>query len=59
MDTVLEQARTLFLEGVAHYEAGRLPQAEQKFSAALSLAPGRPSVLTNLGAVRLKLGRVE
>lgn len=59
MDTGLEQARTLFLEGVAHYEAGRWPQAEQKFAAALSLAPGRPSVLTNLGVVRLKLGRTE
>jgi predicted TPR repeat methyltransferase len=52
-----EQARTLFLEGVAHYEAGRLPQAERQFAAALALAPGRPSVLSNLGAVRLKLGR--
>ncbi|HEX2546820.1 MAG TPA: tetratricopeptide repeat protein [Ramlibacter sp.] len=57
MDSHLEQARTFFLEGVAHYEAGRLPQAEQKFAAALSLVPDRPSVLTNLGAVRLKLGR--
>lgn len=57
MDTTLEQARTLFLEGVAHYEAGRLQQAERQFAGALALAPGRPSVLTNLGAVRLKLGR--
>jgi predicted TPR repeat methyltransferase len=59
MDSHFEQARALFLEGVAHYEAGRLPQAEQKFAAALSLMPGRPSVLTNLGAVRLKLGRAK
>lgn len=57
MDGFLEQARTFFLEGVQHYQAGRLPLAEQKFAAALALAPGRPSVLTNLGAVRLKLGR--
>ena len=54
-----EQARAFFLDGVAHYEAGRLPQAERSFAAALSLAPGRPSVLSNLGAVRLKLGRAE
>jgi predicted TPR repeat methyltransferase len=54
-----EQARSFFLEGVAHYEAGRLPEAERKFAAALALAPGRASVLGNLGAVRLKLGRVE
>lgn len=53
----LEQARALFLEGVAHYEAGRLEEAERSFAQALVLAPGRPSVLTNLGAVRLKLGR--
>jgi predicted TPR repeat methyltransferase len=52
-----EQARAFFLRGVAHYEAGRLPQAEQEFASALALAPGRPSVLSNLGAVRLKLGR--
>src|SRR3982750_3656636 len=57
MDKTLEQARTLFLEGVAHYEAGRLEQAERRFDAALALAPGRPSVLTNLGAVRLRLHR--
>jgi predicted TPR repeat methyltransferase len=52
-----EQARAFFLQGVAHYEAGRLAQAEQQFASALALAPGRPSVLSNLGAVRLKLGR--
>jgi predicted TPR repeat methyltransferase len=59
MDSLFEQARTLFLEGVAHYQAGRLAPAEQKFAAALALVPARASVLTNLGAVRLKLGRTE
>lgn len=59
MTVDFEQARTFFLEGVAHYEAGRLPQAERSFAAALALAPGRPSVLSNLGAVRLRLGRTE
>lgn len=59
MDSNLEQARTLFLQGVAHYEAGRLAEAERQFAAALALAPGRPSVLTNLGAVKLKLGRAH
>ncbi|HET8746671.1 MAG TPA: tetratricopeptide repeat protein, partial [Ramlibacter sp.] len=52
-----EQARAFFAEGVAAYEAGRLADAERQFAAALALAPGRPSVLSNLGAVRLKLGR--
>ncbi|RYY69160.1 MAG: tetratricopeptide repeat protein, partial [Comamonadaceae bacterium] len=40
MDTSFEQARDLFLAGVAHYEAGRLQEAEQQFAAALALAPG-------------------
>lgn len=57
MDSNFEQARALFLAGVADYEAGRLAEADGKFGAALALAPGRPSILTNLGAVRLKLGR--
>jgi predicted TPR repeat methyltransferase len=52
-----EQARAFFVDGVTHYQAGRLPEAERSFAAALELAPGRPSVLSNLGAVRLKLGR--
>lgn len=59
MDKTLDQARTFFLDGVRHYEAGRLEQAERQFAAALSLAPGRPSVLTNLGAVRLRLHRAK
>lgn len=49
----------MFLDGIAHYEAGRLHEAERDFAAALALVPGRPSVLSNLGAVRLKLGRTE
>ena len=57
MDSPFEQARRFFLDGVAHYQAGRLAQAERQFAAAQALVPGRPSVLTNLGAVRLKLGR--
>jgi len=59
MEAGFEQARTLFLEGVARYQAGRFEQAERNFAAALALVPGRPSVLTNLGAARLKLGRPE
>jgi predicted TPR repeat methyltransferase len=59
MDAHLAQARAFFLEGVGHYQAGRYAEAEARFAAALSLAPGRPSVLTNLGAARLKLGRLD
>ena len=57
MDDPLAQARAFFLAGLDAYEAGRLADADRQFTAALALAPGRPSVLTNLGAVRLKLGR--
>lgn len=59
MDANLAQARSFFEDGVRHYQAGRYAEAEQRFSAALALAPGRPSVLTNRGATRLKLGLVE
>lgn len=59
MDSQLERGRALFLEGNEHYGAGRLAEAEQKFAAALALVPGRPSILTNLGAVRLKRGRAH
>jgi predicted TPR repeat methyltransferase len=55
----LERGRALFLEGIAHYQAGRLEAAGQAFAAALALVPGRPSILTNLGAVRLKQGRAQ
>lgn len=52
-----ERARDFFMRGVAHYEAGDFAAAEREFAAALALVPGRASALTNLGAVRLKLGR--
>ncbi len=52
----MEQARQFFQDGLAHSEAGRLEQAQRSFAAALSLAPGRPSVLTNLGATLVRRG---
>lgn len=58
MDT-LAQAKDFFMAGLAHYEAGRFEAADRQFSAALSLAPGRASILTNLGATRLKLARFQ
>lgn len=53
----MEQARLQFMAGLDELAAGRLAGAEACFSRALALAPGRPSVMTNLGAVRLRLGR--
>ena len=57
MNESMEQARQFFQDGLAHSEAGRLEQAQRSFAAALSLAPGRPSVLTNLGATLVRRGR--
>jgi len=59
MSGTFDQARDFFIEGVAHYQAGRYAQAERSFAASLALVPGRVSALTNLGAARLKLGRVQ
>jgi predicted TPR repeat methyltransferase len=58
MDT-LEQAKEFFLQGIRQYQAGNLQQARAQFEASLALAPGRPSTLTNLGAVLLRLGNAE
>ncbi|MFN9728083.1 methyltransferase domain-containing protein [Acidovorax sp.] len=49
----LEQARTAFLQGTAAFAEQRFDDAAQAFSYALALAPGRPSVLLNLGVTRL------
>lgn len=52
----LQQARTLFEQGVQQAESGQLSQAESSFAQALVLAPERPSVMMNLGVVRAALG---
>ena len=52
-----EAAKQLFLQGLAELESGALPQAEASFEASLRLLPDRPSTLTNLGAVKLGLGK--
>lgn len=58
MDTQLEQARDWFLRGIEHFEAGRLEPACEAFQTALGFAPGRPSVLGNLGITLFRLGRL-
>lgn len=57
MDTALEHARQHFLDGIAHFEAGRLEPARACFEASLAQAPGRPSVLANLGVTLFRLQR--
>lgn len=59
MSDALEQARAHFLAGNAHAEAGRVDQAAAAYEAALALAPGRASVLANLGLMRCRQARWE
>ncbi|PKO64243.1 MAG: hypothetical protein CVU22_25135 [Betaproteobacteria bacterium HGW-Betaproteobacteria-16] len=55
MTDTTEQAKAHFFEANAHFEAGRLEDALGSFRAALSLAPGRPSILANLGITQVRL----
>lgn len=57
MQQDFEQARALFAEGVAHFEAGRLEAAERCFTASLQRLPGRVSTRINLAAAWLRRGR--
>jgi len=54
-----EQARSLFVEGVAHFEAQRLHAAERCFADSLRKLPGRVSTRVNLAATWLRLGRAS
>ncbi|MFM8609332.1 MAG: tetratricopeptide repeat protein [Burkholderiaceae bacterium] len=57
MSDALNLARQHFTEGLGAFERGDLPQAERCFGQALAHAADRPSVLTNLGVVRTRLGK--
>jgi len=59
MDSSLEQSRTLFFEGIGHFESGRFDPARACFERCLQLTPGRPSVLGNLGITLFHLRRWE
>lgn len=56
-EDALARAKALFFEGIASYESADYPAAARQFEAALALAPGRPSVLANLGAARVRLNQ--
>lgn len=56
MEADFERARKHFFTGIEHFEAGRLAEARAAFEASLALAPGRPSVLVNLGITLYRLG---
>lgn len=52
-----ETAKQFFLQGLQAVEANDLPAAEAKFTRALAIIPDRVSILNNLAAVTIKLGR--
>ena len=55
----MERAKALFMQGLAQFESQQLEEACVSFADALALAPGRPSLLQNLGASLFQLGRDE
>ncbi len=57
MDSSLQRAKELFLQGIEHFENGRLEDARIDFEAALRFAPDRPSLLGNLGITLFQLDR--
>jgi predicted TPR repeat methyltransferase len=59
MSDSFDDARSLFLDGVGCFQAGRFEEAQGRFRESLALLPGRASTLMNLGATLLKLGRPE
>jgi predicted TPR repeat methyltransferase len=56
-DSAQAQARQHFLRGLANFGEGLFHEALTAFEAALALAPRRASVLINLAATLLQLGR--
>lgn len=54
-----ELAKNFFLEGIRYHELGQLENAKSSYVSALSLAPGRHSILNNLSAVLFDLGEDE
>ncbi len=51
--------RSALRAGLAHHEAGRLPQAEAIYREVLDAAPGRPDAMVLLADVARRAGRLE
>jgi tetratricopeptide (TPR) repeat protein len=52
-------ARNFIAQAQAHYAAGRLPEAEAAYRAALALSPGHAGIALNLGVVLGALGQYQ
>ncbi len=56
-DPAFERAKSLFLDGLARFEAGAYDEAERCYVESLRAWPGRTSTLVNLAATQRALGR--
>jgi tetratricopeptide (TPR) repeat protein len=54
-----QSAASLFRQGVAHHEAGRLPEAEALYRQVLAISPRDPDALNSLGLLALQVGRAD
>src|SRR5689334_18060128 len=55
----MEQAKSLFFEGLALFENADFERAEGLFRESLKLAPNRASTLSNLAWTQVKLSKYE
>ena len=59
MTSKIEEAKHLFELGLYFFEEEDFSKAEERFKEALRLAPDRPSILVNLSATLIQLGKWE
>ena len=59
MTSKIEEAKHLFELGLYFFEEENFSKAEERFKEALRLAPDRPSILVNLSATLIQLGKWE
>ena len=57
MTSKIEEAKNLFELGLYFFEEENFSKAEEQFKAALELLPDRPSILVNLSATLVHLGK--
>ena len=54
-----EKAKTLFLDGLKHFQNKKFQDAEYSFLRSLELAPNRASTLNNLAATQIQLKKFD
>ena len=59
MTSKIEEAKHLFELGLYFFEEENFSKAEEQFKKALELVPDRPSILVNLSATLIQLGKFE